>query len=416
MIYILVIVIIIAFFVFYYTHKWRIHSALGLRSPSKYDGYERKGVKQFRDECARFSVSTDPYNTPNLCSIIPVLNMKGLHLEFVKDGNEVYRLRKNKYIGSEEWQEKWRKIIFSPTITSEDFCKCVKIIMRAHRFTESDNMDIPKVEGLDGCIKVKDSYFIFRALYIMHYNIRIRKNDDAYHEFMISNSKEIKKRNDPQFKFAYPELPCQTKILSSVADFYIGHYINESQITIDSCHRGLIFSSDIDKGYSSLFYNNSYIHNEVNQGYIVINQNKPFNINRWGKESCILTPNIFALEIIYEELLADYLVYYLKYLFTKLIELEDFEYIIPDVFSDLLIPVPPRSVQKNIILHNTLDDTSLIDTQIKSLIDSSIENNINILKDTSIGVNEDTFIVSPRKWVKGYYKKNGTYVRGYFKN
>lgn len=102
MIYILVVVIMIVFFIFYYSHKWRIHSALGLRNPSKYDGYEDKGIKQFRDECARFSVATDPYNTPNLCSIIPVLNMKGLHLEFVKDGNEVYRLSKNKYIGSEE--------------------------------------------------------------------------------------------------------------------------------------------------------------------------------------------------------------------------------------------------------------------------------------------------------------------------
>ena len=167
MIYILVIVIIIAFFVFYYSHKWKIHSALGLRKPSQYDGYEKKGVKQFRDECARFSISTDPYNTPNLCSIIPVLNMKGLHLEFVKDGNEVYRLRKNKYIGSEEWQEKWRKIIFSPTITSVEFCKCVRIIMRAHKFTESDNMHIPYIKGLDGCIKVESSFFIFRALCII---------------------------------------------------------------------------------------------------------------------------------------------------------------------------------------------------------------------------------------------------------
>lgn len=406
----------IVFFIFYYSHKWRIHSALGLRNPSKYDGYEDKGIKQFRDECARFSVATDPYNTPNLCSIIPVLNMKGLHLEFVKDGNEVYRLSKNKYIGSEEWQEKWRKIIFSPTITSEEFYKCVKTIMRAHKFTESDNMYHPYIKGLDGCIKVESSFFIFRALYIMHYNIRIRKNDDSYHEFMISNSNELKKRNDPQLKFTYPELPFHTKILSSVADFYIGDYINESQITIDSCHRGLIFSSDIDKGYSSLFYNNSYIHDEVNQGYIVINQNKPFNINRWGKDRCILTPNIFALEIIYEELLADYLVYYLKYLFTKLIELEDFEYIIPDVFSDLSIPIPPRSVQKSIVLNDTIYNSRLKDNQLKSLIDSSIENNISILKDASIGINEDTLIVSPRKWVKGYYKKNGTYVRGYFKN
>lgn len=416
MIYILVVVIMIVFFVFYYSHKWRIHSALGLRNPSKYDGYEDKGVKQFRDECARFSISTDAYNTPNLCSMIPVLNMKGLHLEFVKDGNEIYRFRQNKYIGSEEWQEKWRKIIFSPTITSVEFCKCVKTIMRAHKFTESDNMYFPHVKGLDGRIEVKDSFFIFRALYIMHYSIRIRKNDDTCQEFIISNSKELKKRNDPQFKFSYPELPLHTKILSSVVDFYIGDYINENQITIDSCHRGLIFSSDIDKGYSSLFYKNYYVHDEVNQGYIVINQNKPFNINRWGKDECILTPNIFALEIIYEDLLADYLVYYLKYLFTKLIDFEDFKYIKPDVFSDLLIPIPPRSAQKSIVLNDTFYNSQMKDNQLKSLIDSNIENNINILKDASIGINEDVLIVFPRTWVKGYYKKNGTYVRGYFKN
>lgn len=32
----------IVFFIFYYSNKWRIHSALGLRKPSQYDGYEKK--------------------------------------------------------------------------------------------------------------------------------------------------------------------------------------------------------------------------------------------------------------------------------------------------------------------------------------------------------------------------------------
>lgn len=416
MIYILVVVIMIVFFVFYYSHKWRIHSALGLRNPSKYDGYEKKGEMQFRDECARFSISTDAHNTPNLCSIIPVLNMKGLHLEFVKDGNEIYRLRKNKYIGSDEWQEKWRKIIFSPTITSVEFCKCVKTIMRAHKFSESDNMCFPYVKGLDGRIEVKDSFFIFRALYIMHYSIRIRKNDDCDKKFMVSRNMELKQRNNQHFNFSYPEFSLHFKVLSNIVDIKKGEYIDESKITIDSKHSGLIFSSDIENGHSSLFYKDFYVHDEVYQGYIIINQNKPFEINRWAKDGCILTPGIFSLNVIYEEILADYLIYYLKLLLSKLKEIDDFESIVPDVFLDLVIPIPPRSIQRFIISQKAFDNPQLLDSQIKDIIESSIKNNISILKDASIGINEDTLIVSPRKWVKGYYKKNGTYVRGYFKN
>lgn len=85
------------------------------------------------------------------------------------------------------------------------------------------------------------------------------------------------------------------------------------------------------------------------------------------------------------------------------IELEDFEYIIPDIFSDLLIPVPPRSVQKSLVLNDTLYNSQLKDNQLKSLMDSSIENNINILKHGSIGINKETLNISSRKWVRGYW-------------
>lgn len=380
MIYILFIVIIIVFLVFYYIHKWRIHSILGLRIPSKYDGYEDKGIMQFRDECARFSISTDPYNTPNLCSMIPVLNMKGLHLEFIKDGNEIYRLKKNNYIGSEEWQDKWRKIIFSPTISSAEFCKCVKTIMRAHNFSESDNMCLPYVKGLDGQIEEKDSFFIFRALYIMHYHIRIRKNNDFHKEFIISNNKELKRRNNPLFKFSYPDIPLHITPLSDIVDFYVGGYINESKITIKSSYRGLIFSFDIDKGYSSLFYSDCFVHQKINQGYIVINQYMPYEINRWTQEGCILTPGIFSLNVINEDVLADYLFYYLKLLLYKLKDIDDVEFIVKQTLLDLMIPIPPRSIQKYIISQKAFENLGILDIQIKDIIESSIENNISLLK------------------------------------
>lgn len=151
---------------------------LGLRVAKNHDSYQEKGEEQFKQECYKHNISTNSREMPNLCYLIPVLRMKGLHLELVKDGHEEYNHKDGKYLGSEEWIEKWRKIIFSPTITSNEFCSCIKLIIQAHHFNESNNNVLPFVKGVDGMIKEKHSFFIFRASYIMHYNIRIRENKD----------------------------------------------------------------------------------------------------------------------------------------------------------------------------------------------------------------------------------------------
>lgn len=362
----------------YKIYQRKVRESLGLRILSEYDEYEDKVIMQFQKECARFSVPIDLFNSPDLCKIIPVLDMKGLHLEFVKDGNEIYHSNEKRYIGSEEWQEKWRKIIFSPTISNDEFYKCVMIIMHAHRLSD---IHLPFVKGSDGHIRVKDPFFIFRALYIMHYHIKIRKDDDSCREYMISCSEELKKRNDPLFKFSYPDLAIHTKALSDIAEFYIGDYIDESKITNDSCQYGLIYSSDINKGFSSLFYDNIYMNHDINPGSIIINQNKPFEINRWWNERCILTPDILALDVIDDGVVTDYLIYYLKSFISRLNELDDFESIKLDVFPELMIPIPPRSIQKYIISHTS--NEQLVDTQIIDIIENSIKINLYLLKQSN---------------------------------
>lgn len=328
---------------------------LGLRVAKNHDLYQEKGEEQFKRECYKHNISTSSRKRPNLCYLIPVLSMKGLHLEFVKDGNEEYNHREGNYLGSEEWIEKWRKIIFSPTITSSEFCSCIKLIMQAHHFKESNNNVLPYAKGLDGMIREEDSFFIFRALYIMHYNIRIRENKNEIIEYMVSSSSVLRERNKKETHFAYHERNVyNTKKLADIVDIHKGYNsIDNSEITLEKSHKGLIFPDDIANGKSSMSYDGNTCFNFeqcVHSGYIVMNQSAPFIINKWKEDDCILTENILGFEIKNEDIICDYLLLYLNLLIEEIkmlkinktkLELRELE--------NCIIPIPPRSEQKDII-------------------------------------------------------------------
>lgn len=158
---------------------------VGMRTPGTFDNYQDKGKKQFETECRNNSISIDNY--VNICHLLPVLDMRNYHIELIKDGLETYSNEDNQYIGSHEWQKKWSKIIFSSKISSKEFCDCIRAIMAAHNFTERDN-SIDNSITLDGKIKEKESFFIFRALHIMHYNIKIRTYSLEYEKLNVNIS------------------------------------------------------------------------------------------------------------------------------------------------------------------------------------------------------------------------------------
>lgn len=409
---------------------------LGLRVPKNWDGYEKKGEEQFRDECAKNSIRIDSSSMPNICYLIPALEMKGLHLELVKDGHEEYNNQEGNYLGSEEWIEKWRKIIFSPAITSSEFCLCIKIIMKAHRFNESNNNHLPFVKGLDGSIKEKDSYFIYRALYIMHYNIRIRKNTFLFDRCMITNDLLSRETFSREFSITNLSLDTYRVLkLSEIVDIHIGIDVCEGDISLENTHRGLVYLRNIDSGKSSVFYNSSYrvsSRNIANSGYIVMGRIPPYSISKWKEEESILTEDVVALQLSDEEVICDYLLLFLEVVIEE-IKKEKIERVKLELhkIQNIKIVIPPREIQKRIIkeslpikhdvekmkamlfdfnkqLVETVSENILI---VQSLLKSKIE------QDSSLD-SSPTYYYSGYKteWANGHYRKYGSYVKGHYRN
>lgn len=438
-----IIFLIIAFIIYgiYITVKFtQATKILGLRVAKNYDGYEEKGEAQLRRECYKHSISTRNNGMLNLCYLIPVLSMKGWHIELVKDGHEEYNNKEGNYLGSEEWIEKWRKIIFSPNITSSEFCQCIRLIMHAHNFDESENDIQPKVKGINGLIKEKDSFTMYRALYIMHYNVRIRKNKEELTKYMISNSLTLKERAKKGTFFTYPEEEIyNVKKLSEIVDIHKGYSIDESQITLEKNHKGLIFSIDIINGKCSMFYNNYTcisFEQYANFGYIIMNQLPPYSINKWKEDNCVLTNNILGFELSNEDVICDYLLLYLKLFIeevraqkTKKTKLELCE------LENCIVPIPSRSIQKDIIkksqpnAHDNEKVKTLLDgfnvlfmetisdniSQMEKLANKESQIDNNLSSENSSVIDNSSHHYYGSKWVSGYYRKNGTYVQGHYK-
>lgn len=408
---------------------------LGLRPPKNWDGYEKKGEEQFRDECAKNSIRIDSSNMPNICYLIPALEMTGLHLELVKDGHEEYNNQEGNYFGSEEWIEKWRKIIFSPTIASSEFCLCIKIIMQAHRFNESNNKNLPFVKGLDGVIKEKDSYFIYRALYIMHYNIRIRKNTFSFDRCMITN--DLLSREEFSRESSITNLlvdAYRVLRLSEIVDIHTGIDVCEGDISLESTHRGLVYLRNIDSGKSSVFYNSIYhvsSRNIANLGYIVMGRVPPYSISKWKEEESILTEDVVAFQLSNEEVICDYLLFFLKLVIEE-IKKEEIERVKLELhkIQNIRIVIPPREIQKRIIKkslaikHDVEKMKAMLSDFNKQFAETVSENILIVQSLLKSEIEQDLPLDSSpayyysgykTEWVNGYYRKYGSYVQGHYR-
>ena len=71
--------------------------------------------KGFENSCSKHGVSI--YYYTNLYTLLLSLKRKKLNIVLERDGYEQFCPSEGTYQGSEEWAEKWNKIVFSPDIT-----------------------------------------------------------------------------------------------------------------------------------------------------------------------------------------------------------------------------------------------------------------------------------------------------------
>ncbi len=283
---------------------------LGLRKPSKYDGFERKACDQFRTECKKHSIDVDSINMPNLCTYLRILERKGMHLEFVKDGLVRYDVSpEEKLIGTEIWQKRWSRIIFSPNVDAEDFCDCILFILVAHKLNESKIKCMGDKDSF-GYIKSKDSFYIYRALHIMHYHILIRENDPGLKNYEISQYKQLMEITE------CPDDNINKLMrLENLADIIEGYNIGESNIRTEGDYPSIIYSDNILSGTSDLKCTGRGAH--VDDGCIVIGTEPPFNMGIWNEEA-VIAENVIGIEVNTHIINCEYLYLFLKLMFHKL--------------------------------------------------------------------------------------------------
>lgn len=318
---------------------------LGMRMPKNWDSYEKKGSEQFKDECHKHSISTDAYNMANVCTYLRILERKGLHLELIKDSTVRYRPKEGKYLGTEEWQDKWTRIVFSPHISGKAFCECIRTIMAAHNFSESENNVQPYVKGLDGMIKEKDSFFIYRALYIMRYNILIKENDSSLKDYEVNSPNILIERGKPTTIFSYPkDETCVVKTIAQSTTIEKGFEIRENYITSEGNYPKIIYIENILSKDSGLKSKSGL---KVTDGNIILALKSPFDI-RLMKEEAVIAENIIKIEITDNSISGEYLYLFLKLLCHRFIKNGVNDIKVEDLRA-IDIVVAPSHIQREII-------------------------------------------------------------------
>ena len=263
---------------------------LGLRKPKKYDSFGRESCSQFREECSKHSIDVDYTNMPNLCTYLRILERKGMHIELAKDGLTRYKtFTEEEYNEVESFRKKWDRIVFSPYITADDFCDCILGIMVAHGLDASRIKSLSDFKGNDGIIKTRDSFFIFRALHIMHYHILIRKNSPESGKYEVTKTKQLFEIGKCLNEEIY-----ELKPLEELANIFIGKKISDSYITTEGNYPTIIYMENIGSSSSGLkcVRYGTYI----DDGHIILGLKSPFDMNIWNKEA-VITEDIIGIEV-----------------------------------------------------------------------------------------------------------------------
>lgn len=210
-------------------------------------------------------------------------------MELIKDGLVRYDYSDKNNFDTEAWIQKWNKIVFSPNISAEDFCKCIQTIMKTHGFSEFENRTKPSFPRNDGLIKPNDSFFIFRALHIMHYLILIRENNVQSKAFEINNPKQLLEKNSCPVDDVH-----ELKPLKELANVKTGVKLLESDIRTIGNYPPIIYLHNILTGPSELKYYGGAT--EIDTDFIVLGLKPPFDIKLW-EERAVIAEGIAGIEV-----------------------------------------------------------------------------------------------------------------------
>lgn len=313
---------------------------LGLRKPREYDDFERKSCNQFREECRKHSIDVDCRNMPNLCTYLRILEMKGMHIELIKDGLVRYDYSDKNKFDTEAWIQKWNRIVFSPNISAENICKCIRTIMKTHGLSEFENRAVPSFPGNDGLIKPNDSFFIFRALHMMHYLILIQENNVQSKAFEINNPKLLLEKNGCPVDDVH-----ELKPLKELANVKTGIKIWESDIRTIGNYPPIIYLHNILAGPSELKYYGGAT--EIDTDFIVLGLKPPFDMKIW-EEQAVIAEGIAGIEVTVPFIHCEYLFLFLKLVCHKFL-IDGANEIKEDNLKAIDIVVIPTHIQREII-------------------------------------------------------------------
>lgn len=324
---------------------------LGLRKPCENDDFSEKGIAQFRHECKKCAIDVSESRMPNICTYIRVLEMKGMHIEFVKDSEVKYQSVEGNYLGSEAWQNKWERIIFSSSISGSEFCKCVKLIMEAHNFNESCNALSSKESS--GRIVTDDSYYIYRALYIMHYNIVIKKDDSILKSYEINNSLELAEIAKPEVVLSVPkDETCYIKSLKTVSNVLYGHDVYARDISTDWKLIGIIYPDNIEtqkiKLFTSVWGDGYRYYSKIKNGDIILGKKSPFTMNICTKKEAVIAGNVIGISTKDELIATEYLFLFIKLLCNQY-KVNGVYELSEKAFMETNIVIVPPHIQREII-------------------------------------------------------------------
>lgn len=300
---------------------------LGMRMPTRFDDFSSKGEKQYIKECIINQLNVASHI--NICIMIPVLNLKGFHIELVKNGMDRINFSNNEGLASLKWHQKYDKIIFDSNISGSEFCNCIREIMKAHYFTELNNNPDKLAKN---SIEEKDSYFIWRALYTMQYFIKLKRSNEEYTRFKINNHQILIERNYNEMSDLWNDNPIfYKKQLGEFIEVKQGRRdLIDSSITLDKGLYGyrLIFKDDILTRHNRFFYHGGGLYQSgcpsIYSRHIVFTDTTPFYGSIWKGDTSsydeyILTDGMLGINLPEtEDILIQYLFVILKLVFFML--------------------------------------------------------------------------------------------------
>lgn len=316
--------------------------------------FAREEIQRFFDECKRHSIRLRTYSVlfgysvPDIATYPQKLSWEGLHIELIKEGLVRYKRNRNEYLGSPTWQKKWSHIIFSSNIRDKEFCKCIKVIMDAHSYSETDNINVENKYG-DGKIKVESSEAIFRALYAMRYYIVFKENRSELEELEISNANQLKERLPSDFILPYypKDNDCTIEKLSDLA--YISKGCNsiynyDGTVTKGDYYKILCLKENRICEHETYMVKTGV---DVFEGYIVLGLNNPFDIKIWESYSAI-SEGIVSIGVKGYKVKCEYLFLFLKLMCHKL-KVNGADKMDVEALKATNIIVVPAHIQREII-------------------------------------------------------------------